>query len=254
MNRIDYNCFTGNWPFHKVRCNTIAKLSALHHRVGIENGIVSSLEAIFYQDPYEAEKALAVEIAGTGYVQAFVCNPTLPGWREDLRRAVKELSIRAVRLLPGFHGYRLTDSLMEEVAAVLRAYSLPLILTLRLEDVRVTWMCHPQAVELQDVAAFLSKYPDIPTMVANIQKYELPALYGLLTQRDNLFLDTSGLKDGLFIMEQLHETPVKGHLVYGSLAPLFELQSTALLVEKAQIAETDREQIFNNHFLNTLLF
>ena len=246
MKRMDYNCFTGNWPFHKIRCNTIEKLAALHRNAGIEVGVISSLEAIFYQDPYEAEKALAAEIAGTGYLQAMVLNPALPGWREDLQRAVKELNIKAVRLLPGFHDYRLTDPVMEEVAAALRRYHLPLLITLRLEDARTTWMFHPKSVELPELSAFLAQHRELPTLIANIQMHEIAALNDLWEQRTNLFFDTSGLKDGLFAIERLWETPARGHLVYGSLAPLFEMQSTLLTVEKAQLPAADRAGIFSH--------
>ena len=62
MEHMDFNCFTGNWPFYRVRYNTVEKLAQLHSRIGITGGYISALEAIFYQDPYEAELALAKEL------------------------------------------------------------------------------------------------------------------------------------------------------------------------------------------------
>lgn len=253
MKRLDFNCFSGNWPFHKVRYNTLEKLAELHHRVKIEGGFVSSLEAIFYQDPYEAEKSLAKEIEGTEYMQAMVLNPMLPAWKDDLARAVKELNIKAVRLMPGFHNYRLTDAVMDEVADALRSYRLPLIITLRMEDERITWMFHPKTVDLNDVIAFLGKYDDIPTIVANIRCHQVEALYSLFERRLNLFIDVSGFKDGLFPVEKAWQSPAQGHIVYGSLAPIFELQSTVLNVDAADIGPDAKEEIFGGDLFLALI-
>ena len=253
MKRMDFNFFSGNWPFHKVRYNTLQKVSELHKRVNIEGGIVSSLEAIFYQDPYEAEKALAKEIKGTSYMQAMVLNPMLPGWKYDLERAVSELSVKAVRLMPGFHGYRLTDAVMDEVADALRLYKLPLIITLRMEDERVTWMFHPKTVDMNDVIAFLEKNDDIVTLVSNIRLHQIAALNDLFEKRYNLFVDTSGLKDSLFTMELVWQSPARNHVVYGSLAPIFELQSTSLLVDAADIDPDAKEEIFGGDIFLALL-
>ena len=95
-----------------------------HRSCGIEGGFVSALESIFYQDPYEAEVLLAEAVKGTAYRHAMILNPTLPGWKDDLARAVRELDIKAVRLVPGFHGYKLTDAVMDEVTSLLVQYDL----------------------------------------------------------------------------------------------------------------------------------
>jgi len=253
MKRLDFNCFTGNWPFHKVRYNTVAKITELHKRVNIEGGIISSLEAIFYQDPYEAEKALAKELKGTSYMHAMILNPMLPGWKDDLARAQKELDIKAIRLMPGFHNYLLTDAVMDEVADAVRACKLPLIITLRMEDERTTWMFHPKTVDMNDVVAFLEKNPDIITIVANIRFHQLAALEDQFNKRFNLFVDISGFKDGLFTMEKAWQSTARDHLIYGSLAPIFELQSTSILLDAADIGPDAKETIFSGNGLLELM-
>ena len=151
MRRMDFNGFTGNWPFFRVRSNTVEKLAQLHQRCGIEGGFVSSLEAIFYQDPYEAELQLSRQLKGSAYMHAMVLNPTLPGWKDDLKRAAQQLNIKAVRLVPGFQGYALTDPALEEVMANLREYGLPLIITLRMRDERTMWMIQPESIPVEDL-------------------------------------------------------------------------------------------------------
>jgi len=253
MKKMDFNCLSGNWPFHKIRYNTVEKIRELHNRVGIEGGFISSCEAIFYQEPYEAEKSLAKELKGTPYMQALVLNPTLPGWKDDLDRAVSELSIKAVRLLPGFHNYLLTDPVMDEVANALRTYKLPLIITLRIEDERCTWMFHPKAVDMNDVIAFLEKNEDIITIVANIRFHQLDALEEQFNKRFNLFVDISGFKDGLFTMEKAYQSSARDHLIYGSMAPLFEMQATTLLLDAADIGFDAKEDIYSGNGLMDLM-
>ena len=115
MKRFDANCFCGNWPFFRVKENTVDKMQNIHKKYSISGGCVSSLEAIFYQDPYEAEAELARQLQGTNYYHIMVLNPMLPAWREDLKRCVSELHIRGIRLLPGIHRYSLQDPLIEDV-------------------------------------------------------------------------------------------------------------------------------------------
>ena len=69
MKRLDLNCYCGNWPFFRVRYNTVEKIAQLHSRCGIEGGFISAIEAIFYQDPYEAEVQLAKQLEGTLYAR-----------------------------------------------------------------------------------------------------------------------------------------------------------------------------------------
>lgn len=249
MKRLDFNCYCGNWPFYRVRYNTFEKLSELHARCGIAGGFVSSCEAIFYQDPYEAELALSKEIAGTPYQQAMVLNPTLPGWKDDFIRCVNILGIKAVRLMPGFHGYEMTDPVLNEVCDMLRQYRLPLLLTLRIRDERSSWMVHPRKLPVDEIAAFLEVNPDIPTVLACLRMNELMKLKEVFRNRNNLFMDISGLKDGNFIVEKVCDTVGSDHVLYGSSAPILNLQSTTILVEQAELSEDRKNDIFSGRYL-----
>ncbi len=253
MKRFDFNCFSGNWPFHKVRYNTVAKIAQLHKRCGIDGGLISSCEAIFYQDPYEAEVSLARELEGTGYYHAMTLNPTLPAWRDDLRRCVEELGIKAVRLVPGYHGYALTDEVMGQVTDALQEYSLPLLLTLRTEDDRTTWMLRPRPIPMDEVKAFLQNYTNIPTLIANIRLNEIAALAELFEARNDLFIDTAGFMRGLFPVDDAYPT-VKGRMVFGSNAPLSELQSITFLVDHAAVSSAQKDAIYSGEgFLKYIL-
>ena len=245
MKRLDFNCYTGNWPFFRVRCNSIAKLTELHSRCNIEGGFVSACEAIFYQDPFEAELLLSKELAGTPYMQAMVLNPTIPGWKEEIDRCVTQLNIKAIRLTPGFHGYALTDPVMDEVNDMLRKYRLPLLLTLRIRDERSSWMVHPRKISLDEISAYLDKSTDIITILSCLRMNEMGKLKDYFIGRSNLFTDISGFKDGNFAIERACNIIGSEHILYGSSAPLLNLHSTTILVDQADLPQEAKATIFS---------
>ncbi len=253
MKRMDLNCYCGNWPFFRVRYNTIEKIAELHSRCGIEGGFVSSCEAIFYQDPYEAEVQLATALECTPYMHAMIVNPTIPGWKDDLARAVKNLNIRAVRLMPGFHGYDLDDPVLDQVCDSLRAYRLPLILTLRIRDERTAWMVSARKIPVEEIAVFLDKHKDIVTLLGCARVKETIALKPQFEGRSNLFADVSGFKDSNYAVENVGQNIGCEHIVYGSSAPLLEMQSTTIIVDKAKLPEETRAEIFSGNKLLSLL-
>lgn len=250
MKYMDFNCFSGNWPFHKVRCNTVEKLAALHKRIGVTGGIISALEAIFYQDPYEAELSLAKELEGTGYIHAMILNPRLPGWKDDLHRALRDLDIKAVRLVPGYHDYQLTDPIMEDVCRELLENNLPLLLTLRLMDDRTAYGIRPRPIPDTEAVEFLEKNPDIPTLLANVRIAQLKNYAHLFEARENLFMDTSGFIAGLFPVEDA--LPTAGNrLVFGTNAPLTEMYSIRHIVDTAAVDGSVKDTILTGSaFLN----
>lgn len=244
MRKFDFNCFCGNWPFRRIRHNTIDALIGLHSRCGIAGGLVSASEAIFYQDPYEAEQALAVALQGTEYMHAMILNPMLPGWRDDLHRAVNTLSVKAIRLVPGYHGYRLTDTVMEAVSDALRRYKLPLIITLRIEHVWSSWMIAPRPLPEEELQAFLERNRDIPTLLAYVLPSQLEALESQIKSRDNLFIDTAGFRSGLFPVED-SLPKAAGKIVFGSCAPFAAVQSFVNIIEYAEVSDEIRHDIYS---------
>lgn len=248
MRQLDFNCFSGNWPFHKIRSNSVDKLCLLHRRCGIEGGFISSFEAIFYQDPYEAELELAKQLEGKSYYHVMVVNPTLPAWKSDIKRAIVDLGICAVRLLPGYHKYHLLDPMVADMMEQCRKFRLPVFLTMRLQDERATWMLHPKQVDIMELASFLERNDDVLTLVTGLKLQELDEISALCKQRRNLFIDTSFIKDGLFAIEKACGKLPPENLVYGSLAPLLELQATYLQVKLAKIDDSIKEMIFGGQW------
>lgn len=243
MNSVDFNCFTGGWPFHKVRNNRFQDIELLHKQNGISYGYISSTDAIFYNDPYEAEAELHEEIRGTAYRHVMTVNPTLPGTMDDIHRAVRDFKISGVRILPGFHDYTLDSEQVRELCRVLKSYRLPLFLTLRMEDERCTYLFHPKSVLVEAVSRFITEERELTLLLCNIRMDELEQLREVLLKNPQVSYDSSGLKDLLFPLERLAQFGIVDRLVYGSLAPVFCMKSTLLLIREDEIDSRLQERI-----------
>lgn len=244
--RLDCNAFVGAWPFHKIREKDFAALEAKHKRYGIEGGYVSSTEAIFYNDPLEADLDLAEELDGRrDYRQVITVNPLLPGTCLQVRRAIREIDVAGVRILPGFHGYTLHAPELEALCEILEEEKLPLFLTMRMEDMRVEYLMQSQEIYVWELAGFLERHTGFPVLLCNTRTRELSWVSRVIESQNNVFTDVSGFKEGLFNMERLHEAGYTDYMVYGSTSPLFCMKSSLLLVETAQMPGEVKEKIMS---------
>lgn len=235
MDKIDFNCFSGTWPFHRVRHPYFTDICRIHRKNGIEYGYISSTDAIFYNDPYEAELVLADEIRDSKYRHVMTVNLALPGAIKSIEHGVSKLNIAGVRLFPGFHGYSIISEEVWTLCEQLRNYRIPLFLTMRMEDERVTHLFHPKSIALTQLESFLEKISDIPIVICNIHEYELEPLQDVIKENENVFFDCSGLKYGTFPLEGIDMLGLLPRLIYGSVTPLFCLKSTMLMFEKTHI-------------------
>lgn len=251
MAYLDCNCFVGSWPFYRVRKSTFSDLRFLHKQNGISGGFVSSLEAIFWNDPWEAETILAEAISHEpAYRHVMTVVPTLSGMWHDLLRARDALSIAGVRLLPGFHDYALEDECIRPLFDFLRSNKLPLFLTLRMENERITHMFRPRELPLSEVRSFLENEYGFPIIICNVRDDELTDLAADILSRDDVFVDTSGSKPILFALEErIAQRGLLPRIVYGSGAPLNCMASSMLYVQTSSIQNTAKEAILTGESL-----
>lgn len=228
---IDYNCFCGNWPFHRIRRNTFSDILSLHRENNIECGYISSLEAIFYNDPFETELLLYNEIKGSGYKQVFTINPKLDIAEEILIRAVEEIDIKGVRLTPGYHGYSLDDDCVSKILRIVRKYRLPLFLTFHFEDDRVWYLMEYKALDTDGVNRLIIKNPDIEILLCNIRYNEVVKLKDSITGSKNVSMDSSGIRGDILKIKENNLIP---YVKFGSMAPLYSLKSVLMAYEEIQ--------------------
>jgi hypothetical protein len=110
---IDTNCYLGSWPFRLLRHRTAEGLARLLEQAGIEQALVSSLDAVFREDCHSCNIELLQAVArwpgkpagppkadgrlkAGGQRQAgkllplAVANPTYAGWQQELESLISK--------------------------------------------------------------------------------------------------------------------------------------------------------------------
>lgn len=250
MTGIDINCMLGHWPFRKLYKNSFEDLQKVHRDNNIDFGFVSSLDSIFYNDPFEGDIDLHETIKGSSYRHILTVNPLLPGYKDDIEKGVLQFDIKGVKVYPGYHGYKLDDGHFQELCNILKQFDLPLFLNLRMEDERLDYIVKPSIPKMGEVGRFLSDNRDLKVFLLTFRNEELLQIKDGLLSHPNAFYDTSGLKNGLFAIEKSVADFGPDRIVYGSQHPLFCFKSTHLLVTKSQLDEQIRNKILYHNILS----
>jgi predicted TIM-barrel fold metal-dependent hydrolase len=242
---IDVNCLVGNWPFRKLYKNTFEEVKKIHMENGITSGYVSSLDSIFYNDPFEGDEDLHEILKGTSYHHVLTINPQLPEFIQDVKDGIEKFDIKGVRIYPGYHGYSLSDSKVKELCQVLADYDLPLFVTVRMEDERMDYLLKPEKVPASDIEALLNSNPENKFILLTAYSNELTSIKEAINNHKYVRFDTSGLKGPLFVVEKMLEDFLPEKMVYGSLYPLYSFSCTYLTLKEAQIEESVKQEILS---------
>lgn len=158
---IDTNVHLGSWPFSPIPDRTGPELVAHLAASGIRRACVSHLGAVFLPEPMPANRRLFAALQRTpGLLPVPVINLALANWREQLAECRAAADIRAVKIMPNFHNYRLSSPRVADFMAALAAARLKLLLNLRLEDERHKYFAlKMKGVPLPDIIAFLQRFP-----------------------------------------------------------------------------------------------
>jgi len=252
VKKIDVNCLLGSWPFRKIRKNSFDDLKNIHEGNNMEYGYVSSLNSIFYNDPFEGDQDLHEIIKDTPYKHILTVNPDLPWFVDDIAEGIKLFDIKGVRIYPGYHGYTLDSQPVGKLCRVLAENKLPLFISMRMEDERLNYLVQPRSIDKTELSQFLEAHPENTVVLLSIRYGEILPIKDIINSRKNIFVDTSGFKDLLFIIEKLTKEVDHRKIMYGSNHPLYCMKSTTLLVEKAEVDNSVKEDIFYNNAKNIL--
>ena len=122
-----------------------------------------------------------------------------------------------------------------------------MLLTLRLEDERLDYLIKQRPVNLSDIQLFIEANRNMTILLLNIRFNEIMSLKSAILHSDNVYFDTSGLKDQLFNIEKLIDSLGDDRIMYGSQYPLDCLKSTLFEVTKAEIGGESKEKILSRN-------
>lgn len=231
-NYFDAGCFCGNWPFRKLRRSSFDDLLEEHRGNGFTGGLVSDLSSVLYDDPTEGDRDLAARIKGTSYALAMTVNPALQT-AACMAAKAGDLYAAAIRLYPCLHPYSLVSPRVRDVCRAAAERNIPVIITARVEDARLSFLMPQKEVLLKDCMALAEQEPDTRLLLSGFYPSELLTWSPSGLPR-NVWLDLSGIYKGMFPLPALLTAYPESKLIYSSFFPLLCLQSTFL-----QLADTD---------------
>ncbi|NUQ63612.1 MAG: amidohydrolase family protein [Pirellulales bacterium] len=237
----DVNVNLSRWPFRRTPCDELPKLIERLKRCDVAQAWAGSLDGLLHRDIGGVNARLARECAEAGaniLVPFGSVNPTLPDWRDDIRRCHEDYRMPGIRLHPNYHGYKLDDPLFAELIAAAAERGLLVQLAVRMDDTRVQHPLMPVPdVELKPLAEIVAKWPKLRLVVLNSTRaLAMPAAAALSKAGDVSF--EIAMWEGVGGIENLIEAVSVERVLFGSHFPLFNLESAVLKLRESVLTDT----------------
>ncbi len=235
---IDVNVNLSRWPFRRVPLDETPRLVKKLKQHGIATAWAGSLDGILHRDVAAVNARLTAECRqfGGGLLRPVgTVNPTLPDWREDLRRCQEVHRMHAVRINPNYHGYRLDDDACDALFQAVARRGMIVQLALKMEDVRTHHPLMPvPTVDPQPLEALVDKYPDVPLIVMNNYGTIRGEAAARLVRAGRVYFETSHAEQ-VGALEKLIQQIPHERLLFGSHAPLFNLEANLFKFRESRL-------------------
>ncbi len=173
--RVDVNSFLGAYPYRRVPGTSPEALLAAMDRVAIDEAWVTHLPGIFWKDPTEGNPWLYDVTARHQRLRPIpAVHPELAHWEASLESAAKA-RVPAVRCDPTFYGIAPGGATMQSLARACGEARIPLLLSVRLEDVRQR---HPN-----------DRAEDLPAAAVRALVRSAPGLRLIVTHAERSFIE-----------------------------------------------------------------
>lgn len=241
---VDVNVTLGRWPFRRVPGDESgAGLAQRLRAYGVTQAWVSHFDALLHTDLATVNARLAEECRREPLWLPFgAVNPTLPEWREDLRRCHEAHHMPGLRLFPSYHGYTLSQPAAADLFEEAAKRNLVVQVALIMEDERTQ---HPlvrvPAVDPAPLAELARRWPGLRVIVLN-QRPGPAARVRALAEAGAVFFDIS-MVEGTGGVAKFAEAAGAGRVLFGSHAPLYYWDAASLKIQECGLAPALEEQI-----------
>jgi predicted TIM-barrel fold metal-dependent hydrolase len=253
---IDANVSLSRWPCRRLPLDEPATLVAALRRLGFTQAWAGSFDGLLHRDVAGVNRRLAADCRtlGDGILVAFgTVNPTLPDWREDLRRCHEEHRMPGIRLHPNYHGYDLDDPRLAALLDEAAARSLIVQVVAAMEDERTQ---HPllrvPPVHPDPLAGLVARRPALRVVLLNAGfRPDSDRLKRLVDTR-RIWIDTAML-EGIAVLERVVAAIGSDRLLIGSHSPFYCLEAAPLKLQEAALKDADRLAVAEGNARSMLL-
>jgi predicted TIM-barrel fold metal-dependent hydrolase len=168
---IDVTAFLGRYPFRRAPGGSPQALLEAMDRIGTREAWISNLSAVFWRDPTEGNEMVYSAAAAHPRLRPVpAAHPGLANCGAVIEEAVAKRA-PAVRADPTFYGEDPAGNGMKALAAGCAEAGLPLMMTVRLEDVRQRHP-HDRAPELSPHAVrdLIRSHPRLRLLVTHADR------------------------------------------------------------------------------------
>ena len=244
MKLIDTNVHLHRWPFRRLRYDEPGALVKNLKRLGITEAWTGSYDALLHRDVAAVNSRLSEECSRHPILKPFgTVNPSLPDWKEDLRRCAEEHKMRGIRLYPNYHGYDLMDDRFRDLLSLASERGLLVQVAVMMEEERTQ---HPLVrvphVNTAPLVELLKEMPQARVMLLNCFRAVRGGLLLKLVATERVWFDISTVEGRAGIGRLKKRVPV-GQLVFGTHAPLYIAESSLLKLKESELPDSDTEAI-----------
>lgn len=220
--KYDYNCFIGAWPFIKRRQVDFEGLRRIHDAHGIESGLVSSLAAVYYNDPFEGDLEIAGIIKGSEYGHAVSINPMLPNTGYDIKRADESFEYDAFRIYPTVHGYDFDSPRFIEFFHMASDKGKPILVHCTFGDFRLDYLLKQKAFDSESLGLFLKTEHKTPVILCNMRLGDIEKMSAIIKGGKNIYFDMSEMRHSMFSLKDISGMGLSNRVLFGSFFPIFD--------------------------------
>jgi len=233
---IDCNVGLGHWPFARFAEDTAAKLDDTLAKEGIDRALVSSADAVLYEEPEECNRELERRLVRfPRLVPVPVASPRVRS--ADL--IVSKEGIKALKIIPNYHAYSLSDERAVALATRVAERGIPLLVQMRIEDERAHYeLLKVPGVTVEEIAALAARLPRLS--IVALCPYFAEAVR--LAAIPNVWVDISFVEN-LDTLRQLLAKAPAAKVLFGSHAPWLYARAAAKKLELSSIGAPERAAI-----------
>ncbi|MFO0975821.1 MAG: amidohydrolase family protein [Planctomycetaceae bacterium] len=245
----DVNVWLSQWPSRRLPLDEPAALATYLRNQSVNTAWASSFDAILHQDLHGVNKRIVDQCSKSDglLIPVGALNLSQPWWKDDLERATGEWGIRVFRLLPGYHGYELTDPAFIKLLDCVVARKLILQICVRLEDPRTQpARLRADDVKVRELIPLLKDRPSAMIILLNALTTVPNPVCSELATAGNVSFELSTLEGVRGVQKALSFLPPE-RILFGSHAPFFNWESAKLKMKESDLPGGVAEGIFHGN-------